>query len=220
VVERIRAIARGLIGLGVQPGDRVALMSHTRLEWPLIDHGILAAGAVTVPIYETSSAEQIAWIVSDSGAVAIVLETAQHAALYAEVADRLPDCRRSFVLEHGGLDALLAAGTDVSDDDVDERIAAITHDDLATIIYTSGTTGRPKGCVLTQGNLCTNIAQGLQAWDDGAPGRRHDPAVPAARPLVREDRRPGLPAPRHPDRHGDRSDHRARGDCRWSRRRC
>jgi long-chain acyl-CoA synthetase len=166
VVERIRAIARGLIGLGVQPGDRVALMAHTRLEWPLIDHGILAAGAVTVPIYETSSAEQIAWIVSDSGAVAIVLESAQHAALYAEVADRLPDCRHAFTLEHGGLDALLAAGTDVSEHDVDERIAAITHDDLATIIYTSGTTGRPKGCVLTQGNLCTNVAQGLQAWDE------------------------------------------------------
>ncbi len=166
VAERIRGIARGLIGLGVQPGDRVALMSHTRLEWPLLDHGILAAGAVTVPIYETSSAEQIAWIVSDSGAVAIVLESAQHAALYAEVADRLPDCRHTFTLEEDGLDALVAAGTDVPDRAVDERIAAITHEDLATIIYTSGTTGRPKGCVLTQGNLCSNVAQGLQAWDE------------------------------------------------------
>lgn len=166
VVERIRGIARGLIGLGVQPGDRVALMSHTRLEWPLLDHGILAAGAVTVPIYETSSAEQVAWIVSDSGAVAIVLESAQHAALYAEVADRLPDCRHTFTLEEDGLDALVAAGTDVPDRTVDERIAAIAHEDLATIIYTSGTTGRPKGCVLTQGNLCSNVAQGLQAWDE------------------------------------------------------
>jgi long-chain acyl-CoA synthetase len=166
VAERIRGVARGLIGLGVRPGDRVALMAHTRLEWPLIDHGILAAGAVTVPIYETSSAEQIAWIVSDSGAVAIVLETAQHAEMFAEVADRLPDCRHAFTLEQGGLDDLLAAGTDVPQDAVDERIAAITHDDLATIIYTSGTTGRPKGCVLTQGNLCTNVAQGLQAWDE------------------------------------------------------
>jgi long-chain acyl-CoA synthetase len=165
VVARVRDIARGLIGLGVRPGDRVALMAHTRLEWPLIDHGILAAGAVTVPIYETSSAEQIAWIVSDSGAVAIVLETVHHAELYAEVADRLPDCRHAFTLEHGELDELVAAGTNVPDEAVDERIAAITHDDLATIIYTSGTTGRPKGCVLTQGNLCTNIAQGLQAWD-------------------------------------------------------
>jgi long-chain acyl-CoA synthetase len=166
VVDRIRGIARGLIGLGVQPGDRVALMSHTRLEWPLLDHGILAAGAVTVPIYETSSAEQIAWIVSDSGAVAIVLESAQHAELFAEVGDRLPDCRHAFVLEQDGLDELVAAGADVPDRVVDERIAALGHEDLATIIYTSGTTGRPKGCVLTQGNLCTNIAQGLQAWDD------------------------------------------------------
>jgi long-chain acyl-CoA synthetase len=166
VVDRIRGIARGLIGLGVQPGDRVALMSHTRLEWPLLDHGILAAGAVTVPIYETSSAEQIAWIVSDSGAVAIVVESAQHAELFAEVGDRLPDCRHAFVLEQDGLDELVAAGADVPDRVVDERIAALGHEDLATIIYTSGTTGRPKGCVLTQGNLCTNIAQGLQAWDD------------------------------------------------------
>jgi long-chain acyl-CoA synthetase len=165
VVDRVRRIARGLIALGVAPGDPVALMSHTRYEWPLLDHGIQAAGGVTVPIYETSSAEQIAWIVSDSGAVAIIVETQSHAALFAEVADRLPTCRHVFVLDEDGLGALMAAGVDVPASAVDERIAALTHDDISTIIYTSGTTGRPKGCVLTQGNLCTNVAQGLQAWD-------------------------------------------------------
>jgi long-chain acyl-CoA synthetase len=165
VVERVRALAAGLIAIGVQPGDRVALMCHTRLEWAHADYAIQAAGAVTVPIYDTSSAEQIAWIVSDSGTVAIILETPEHAALYDAVAERLPDCRHRYVIEEGGLGALAAAGDGVTAADVDERIAGVTHDSLATLIYTSGTTGRPKGCVLTQGNMCTNVAQSLQAWD-------------------------------------------------------
>jgi long-chain acyl-CoA synthetase len=165
VAERVRKLAAGLIGLGVQPGDRVALMCHTRLEWTQLDYAILAAGAVTVPIYETSSAEQIDWIVSDSGAVAIIVETPEHAASFAEVAERLPGCRDSFVIDEGGLDQLIARGTEVPEGAVAERIAGITHDDLATLIYTSGTTGRPKGCMLTQGNLCVNVAQASQSWD-------------------------------------------------------
>jgi long-chain acyl-CoA synthetase len=165
VGERVRKLAAGLISIGVEPGDRVALMSHTRREWTELDYAILAAGAATVPIYETSSAEQIEWIVSDSGAVAIILETPEHAALFAEVADRLPACRAPFVIDDGGLDDLIACGVEVPLATVDDRVAALTHDDLATIIYTSGTTGRPKGCVLTQGNLCTNVAQASQSWD-------------------------------------------------------
>jgi long-chain acyl-CoA synthetase len=165
VAERVRRLAAGLISLGVEPGDRVALMSHTRMEWTELDYAILAAGAATVPIYETSSAEQIQWIVSDSGAVAIIVETPEHAALFAEVAGRLPNCRTPFVIDAGGLDELAALGRDVAPDAVDARVTALTHDDLATIIYTSGTTGRPKGCVLTQGNLCTNVAQASESWD-------------------------------------------------------
>jgi long-chain acyl-CoA synthetase len=165
VVDQVRRLAAGFIALGVQPGDRIALLSHTRIEWTYLDYAILAAGAVTVPIYETSSAEQIEWIVSDSGAVAVVLETPAHAALFAEVADRLPGCRHAFVIEEGGLDAIAAQAISVRSGAVDERITALTHEDLATIIYTSGTTGRPKGCTLTQGNLCTNVAQATQAWD-------------------------------------------------------
>jgi long-chain acyl-CoA synthetase len=165
VVNRVRELAAGLIGVGVEPGERVALMCHTRLEWAHVDYAIQAAGAVTVPIYDTSSAEQIAWIVGDSGAVAIVVETPEHAALVAEVADRVPACRPPYVIDEGGLDALVAAGADVAPDAVDARIANVTHTDLATLIYTSGTTGRPKGCVLTQGNLCTNVAQSLESWD-------------------------------------------------------
>jgi long-chain acyl-CoA synthetase len=165
VADRVRRLAAGLIALGVEPGDRVALMSHTRREWTELDYAILAAGAVTVPIYETSSAEQIEWIVSDSGAVAIILETPEHATLLAAVKDRLPDCRESFVIDDGGIEQLIVRGSEVPDRAVDERIARISHDDLATLIYTSGTTGRPKGCMLTQGNLCTNVAQASQSWD-------------------------------------------------------
>jgi long-chain acyl-CoA synthetase len=165
VADRVRGMAAGLIALGVQPGDRVALMCHTRREWLELDHGIQAAGAVTVPIYETSSAEQLQWIVADSGAVALIVETPAHAALFAQVADRVPDCRNLFVIDEGGIDELVAHGAGVDPGAVDERVAGITHDDIATIIYTSGTTGRPKGCVLTQRNLCTNVAQASQAWD-------------------------------------------------------
>jgi long-chain acyl-CoA synthetase len=166
VVDRVRELARGFIAMGVQPGERVALMCHTRIEWTYLDFAIMAAGGVTVPIYDTSSAEQIHWIVSDSETVAIVVETPEHAATFAEVADRLPGCRHPFVIDEGGLDELAALGAKVPDSAVDERIAGITHDDLATLIYTSGTTGRPKGCVLSQGNICSNLAQASQAWDD------------------------------------------------------
>jgi long-chain acyl-CoA synthetase len=165
VADRVRQLASGFIALGVEPGDRIALMSHTRLEWTLVDLAILAAGAVTVPIYETSSAEQLEWILSDSGAVAIVVESPELAGLVTQVADRIPACRHTFVIDVGGLDELAARAPDAPAGAVAERSAAITHDDLATLIYTSGTTGRPKGCMLTQGNLCTNVAQASQAWD-------------------------------------------------------
>jgi long-chain acyl-CoA synthetase len=165
VADRVRRLAAGLIAIGVEPGDRVALMCHTRLEWTVVDYAIQTAGAATVPIYETSSAEQIEWIVSDSGAVALVAEAPEHAELFDLVADRLPRCRHVFVIDAGGLDDLAARGADVPTEAVEARVAALGHDDVATIIYTSGTTGRPKGCVLTQGNLCTNVAQAAEAWD-------------------------------------------------------
>jgi long-chain acyl-CoA synthetase len=160
---RVRRLAKGLIGCGVQAGDRVALMSHTRLEWLLVDYAILAAGAVTVPAYETSSAEQLQWIVSDSEAVAIVLETPEMAEMHAGIAHDVPTCRTSFVIDEGGLDELAQRGQDVADAVLDERIAALTTDRLATIVYTSGTTGRPKGCAITHGNLRTNVLQNIDA---------------------------------------------------------
>ena len=150
---QVRAVAAGLVASGVQAGDRVALMSRTRYEWTLCDYAIWAAGAVTVPIYETSSAEQVEWNLSDSGAVAVVLETAAHAALVEGVRERLPALTCVVQLDGGGLDRLVAAGREVPATELAARRASVTADSLATIIYTSGTTGRPKGCELTHRNL-------------------------------------------------------------------
>ena len=148
---RVTAVAQGLIASGVGPGDRVALLSRTRFEWTLLDYAILAVGGVTVPIYETSSASQIAWILEDSGAVGIVVETQAHAALVET--DGFVK-----VIDEGAVEALVADGASVAADEVHARRRAVRADDLATLIYTSGTTGRPKGCELTHRNLLTEIA--------------------------------------------------------------
>jgi long-chain acyl-CoA synthetase len=149
----VRRVARGLVATGVQPGDRVGLMSKTRYEWTLADFAIWFTGAVTVPIYETSSAEQVSWILSDSGAVACLVETDRHAATVAEIREGLPALHHVWVLESAALDELTALGEPVADDELDTRRATLTASSLATIIYTSGTTGRPKGCELTHANF-------------------------------------------------------------------
>jgi long-chain acyl-CoA synthetase len=151
----VSALAAGLVASGVGPGDRVGLMSRTRYEWTLCDYAIWTAGAVTVPIYETSSAEQVQWNLGDSGAVAVLLETSAHAALLESVRDRLPDLRGVWQMDGGGLDELATAGRDVPEQELQARRDTLTPESLATIIYTSGTTGRPKGCELTHRNLLT-----------------------------------------------------------------
>ena len=149
----VRALAAGLVAAGVRPGDRVGLMSKTRYEWTLVDYAIWTAGAVTVPVYETSSAEQVQWNLGDSGAVAVVLESAGHQATFDGVRDQLPDLRGVWQIDAGGLEELAAAGRDLAPSTLDDRRATLTADSLATIIYTSGTTGRPKGCELTHANV-------------------------------------------------------------------
>ncbi|MGD9700968.1 MAG: long-chain fatty acid--CoA ligase [Acidimicrobiia bacterium] len=161
--SRVRRLAKGLVAAGVMPGDRVALMAHTRLEWLLVDYATLLAGGVTVPIYDTSSAEQLQWIVSDSGSVVLVVETAAMRETFEWMSDQLPECRRVVTIDEGGLDELEREGVDVSETTIDERLAALQVDALATIVYTSGTTGRPKGCMLTHRNLHTNVKQSLDA---------------------------------------------------------
>jgi long-chain acyl-CoA synthetase len=149
----VSALAAGLLASGVQAGDRIGLMSKTRYEWTLCDYAIWTAGAVTVPIYETSSAEQVQWNLSDSGAVAVILESAGHASTFESVRGQLPDVTSVWQIDAGGLEELTAAGRDVAAADLERRRAGLGTDSLATIIYTSGTTGRPKGCELTHGNL-------------------------------------------------------------------
>ena len=150
------ALAKGLVAAGIEPGDRVALMSHTRYEWTLIDYAIWTAGAVTVPVYETSSAEQAEWILSDSGARACFVETASYGDIIGSFRDRVPALSHVWRID-SDLDSLRAAGADVGDEVVAERAAVAGAADLATVIYTSGTTGRPKGCELTHENLLSDV---------------------------------------------------------------
>lgn len=171
--DEVAGLARGLIAAGIAPGDRVALMSKTRYEWTLIDYAIWTAGAVTVPIYETSSPEQIRWIVVDSGAVACFVETAAHRKAVSDVRDQLPELRYVWQIDpdgaeepYGAVAALAAAATAVDLDEVALRRAGVGADDIATIIYTSGTTGQPKGCALTHRNINADIANALPVLEN------------------------------------------------------
>lgn len=156
------ALARGLVASGVQPGDRVGLMSKTRYEWTLIDYAIWACGAVTVPIYETSSTEQVQWILADSGAVGCFTETAEHSATVREAA---PALARLWEIDGGDLPTLVTLGASVDPAEIDLRRKSGSADDPATIVYTSGTTGRPKGCVLTHRNMLSDIGNAIPALD-------------------------------------------------------
>ncbi|VXB11255.1 Long-chain-fatty-acid--CoA ligase FadD15 [Arthrobacter sp. 9AX] len=151
----VTALAKGLMASGVAAGDRVGIMSRTRYEWALVDFAIWFAGAVSVPIYETSSPSQVAWNLGDSGAVAAFGEAAHHENVIRQAvnAEGLTALQHVWQLEGDGLDQLREAGRGVSDADLEARRATARLDDVATIIYTSGTTGRPKGCELTHGNF-------------------------------------------------------------------
>lgn len=156
VARQVRSVALGLIAHGVNPGDRVAVLSATRYEWPIIDFAILAIGAVTVPIYETSAAEQIQFVLADSGAVVAFAETDGHADTIEQLRGELPDLRAVLRIDGSGasaFDQLAVAGAGTDPGEVDARCAAIKSADVATLVYTSGTTGTPKGCQLTHSNL-------------------------------------------------------------------
>jgi long-chain acyl-CoA synthetase len=159
------AVAKGLVARGVEPGDRIGIMSRTRYEWSLIDWAAWAVGAVPVPLYETSSAEQVAWILTDADVSLLVVESATHAAVAAQVATETPHVREVLGIDDGAVEALVAAGADVPDDEITRRRGLADLASVATIIYTSGTTGRPKGVELTHGNfyeLTVNAVEGLR----------------------------------------------------------
>ncbi|MFD1811724.1 AMP-dependent synthetase/ligase [Rhodococcus gannanensis] len=179
--ELVTGVAKGLIQGGVQAGDRVILMSATRFEWTLLDFAIWAAGAVSVPVYDSSSPEQVHWIVDDSGASVAVVETASHAQAFAGTDVRL------LQIDDAAIDTLLASGADLDDTAVDQRLNALRADDLASLVYTSGTTGRPKGCVLTHRNFLSEV-RGILAASIGEvaqPGNRMLTFLPLAHVLAR-----------------------------------
>jgi len=158
--DQIRSAALGLISLGVQAGDRVSIFSATCYEWAILDLAILSVGAVTVPIYETSSAEQVRWVLKDSEAVLVFAETDAHAAMVTELTGELPALRRVLNINGTGpkaLDQLGEAGASVDPAELTVRLEALRAENPATLIYTSGTTGRPKGCQLTHSNLLYEI---------------------------------------------------------------
>ena len=161
LLTRVQAVAKGLIAAGISPGDRVALLARTRFEWTLADLAIWFAGAVTVPVYETSSDEQLRWILTNSEAAAIVVESAKHASAVGSLRPDLPALREVWVIDDHAMGTLAAAGASVSDEDAQERRKGLTADSVATLIYTSGTTGRPKGCELTHGNFI-GLARGAR----------------------------------------------------------
>ncbi|HWJ86128.1 MAG TPA: AMP-dependent synthetase/ligase, partial [Cellulomonas sp.] len=174
---QVAAVAKGFVARGVEPGDRVAIMSRTRYEWTVLDFAVWAAGAVGVPIYETSSAEQVRWIGADTGARLAIVETPAHAHVVGQVRDDLPGLAHVLVIDEGALDALVVEGAGVADEEIVRRSALAGMDDLATIIYTSGTTGRPKGVELTHGNFVTLALAGVDGLGEVC-------AVPGARTLL------------------------------------
>ncbi|MFI1762304.1 AMP-dependent synthetase/ligase [Streptomyces sp. NPDC020800] len=160
--REVTAAAKGLIAAGLEPGGRVAVMSRTRYEWTVLDFAIWAAGGQSVPIYATSSAEQVEWIVRDSGARFVVAESAGNAATVTAGTAGHPEPPRVWRLDDEALPELTALGRDVPDEEVTERRRALTPETAATICYTSGTTGRPKGCVLTHANLYAEAANTVE----------------------------------------------------------
>ncbi|GEP48360.1 long-chain fatty acid--CoA ligase [Microbacterium saccharophilum] len=162
--REVIALAKGLAASGIQPGDKVGFIARTTYHWTLVDFALFYAGAVMVPIYETSSAAQVSWILSDSGAIAVIAESAEHAARIAEIRAEVPLIRDVWVMDEGHLDTLRTTGADVADEEIQRRRGLAVGSDIATLIYTSGSTGRPKGCVLTHSNfveLSRNSAKAL-----------------------------------------------------------
>jgi long-chain acyl-CoA synthetase len=163
--KQVVALAKGFVAAGIEPGDKVAFIARTTYDWTLVDFALFYAGAVMVPVYETSSPAQISWILTDSGAIACLTESADHSARLDEIRADVPLVRSTWEMQRGDLDKLVAGGKDVTDEEIERRRNIANGADIATLIYTSGSTGRPKGCVLTHSNfveLTRNSAKSLQ----------------------------------------------------------
>ncbi|MEV6006517.1 AMP-dependent synthetase/ligase [Streptomyces sp. NPDC051976] len=163
--DQVLAVAKGLLAEGVRFGDRVAIMSRTRYEWTLLDFAIWAIGAQSVPIYPTSSSEQVRWMLHDSGAVAAIVEHEDHAMTIGAAVDELPHLTRLWQLDADCVEELAQAGSLIADEVVERHRLAVTPDATATVIYTSGTTGRPKGCVLSHANFMAEADNVVARWE-------------------------------------------------------
>lgn len=162
----VQQLARGFIASGIEAGDRVGIMSRTRYEWTLVDFALWTAGAVPVPIYDSSSTDQVHWILSDSAAVACIVETPRNAKTVDQAIADLAHVTQVWCITDNDLDTLAARGDEVPSELLDQRRASLNVDSLATVIYTSGTTGRPKGCELTHGNFLACAENAVAAMPD------------------------------------------------------
>ncbi|WP_226532857.1 AMP-dependent synthetase/ligase [Microbacterium paraoxydans] len=160
------ALAKGFTAAGIQPGEKVGFLARTTYEWTLVDFALFYAGAVMVPIYETSSPSQIQWILEDSGAIALIVESPEHFARFDEIRGDLPLIREVWQLHLGAIDTLTAQGASVTDGEIERRRGLAVGSDIATLIYTSGSTGRPKGCVLTHSNFVELSRNAAKALDE------------------------------------------------------
>ncbi|MEV4738277.1 MULTISPECIES: AMP-dependent synthetase/ligase [unclassified Microbacterium] len=160
------ALAKGFVASGIQPGEKVGFLARTTYEWSLVDFALFYAGAVMVPIYETSSPAQIQWILEDSGAIALIVESPEHFARVDEVRGDLPLLREVWQMHLGAIDTLTAKGASVTDAEIERLRSIAVGSDIATLIYTSGSTGRPKGCVLTHSNFVELARNSAKALDE------------------------------------------------------
>ena len=184
--DEVTSAAKGLVARGVGPGDRVGLYSCTRYEWTVLDYAIWFAGAVTVPIYESSSPEQARWILSDAACTYALIESVDNGKVVDGLRGGLPSLRGTSVLDAGGLGDLISAGVEVTDETIAERRAGLRASSVATIIYTSGTTGRPKGCMLTHRNFIGELTGALAYLPEiFAPGSSTLLFLPLAHVLAR-----------------------------------
>ncbi|MFH8607304.1 AMP-dependent synthetase/ligase [Streptomyces sp. NPDC018029] len=175
--DEVLALAKGLIAQGVRFGDRVAIMSRTRYEWTLFDFALWTIGAQVVPIYPTSSADQVLWMLHDAQVSAAMVEHEDHAMTIGSVVDRLPQLRRLWQLDADAVGELTGAGREIDDDVVHRHRRAVTPDSIATIIYTSGTTGRPKGCLISHANFMFEADVMVGRWEPVFHSKRGDEAT-------------------------------------------
>ncbi|UUU26113.1 AMP-dependent synthetase/ligase [Streptomyces sp. DSM 40750] len=175
--DEVLALAKGLLTQGIRFGDRVAIMCRTRYEWTLFDYALWTVGAQVVPVYPTSSAEQVFWMLYDAQCTAAMVEHEDHAMTIATVIDRLPQLRRLWQLDVGAVQELYESGAHLDDEVVHRHRRAVTPESIATIIYTSGTTGRPKGCVISHANFMVEADTVIERWAPLFKSRKGDEAA-------------------------------------------